>query len=146
MQINLMLSEAREKYGDIIDHEHYVDLNRPQMSRLSRAAQFSPFAALSGYEDLIDESARLTSNQTELDESAKDEIARRIDVLLHMDNPPQAEITYFLQDERKRGGKYETVQGTIIKYDGLARSIDLDNGTTLFIDDITSVSAKCFED
>ena len=140
-----MTSDAREKYGDIIDHEHYVDPDYPQMSRLSRAAQFSPFAALTGYEDLIDESARLTSEQTELDESAKDEIARRISVLLHMDNPPQAEITYFVLDERKRGGKYETVQGTIIKYDGLARSIGLDNGTTLFIDDITGVSAKCFE-
>ena len=56
------------------------------MSRLSRAAQFSSFAALTGYEDLIDESARLTSDQTELDESAKDEIARRIGVLLHMDD------------------------------------------------------------
>ncbi len=141
-----MNSEAKDKYGDIINHEHYVDPDRPQMSRLSRAAQFSPFAALTGYEDLIDESARLTSDQTELDESAKDEIARRIGALLDMDHPPISEITYFVQDERKRGGKYETVQGTIIKYDSLARSIDLDNGTTLFIDDVTDVRAACFDD
>ena len=141
-----MTSEARDKYGDIIDHEHYVDPDRPQMSGLSRAAQFSPFAALTGYEDLIDESARLTSDQTELDESAKDEIARRIGVLLHMDDPPQAEITYFVQDERKLGGKYETVQGTIVKYDGLARFIVLDSGITLYIDDIIDVKSNCFDD
>ncbi len=140
------MKNAREEYGDIIDHEHFVDPNRPQMSRLSRAAQFSPFAALTGYEDLISEAARQTGDQIELDESVKEEIARRISVLLNMEEPPAAEITYFVQDERKQGGKYETVQGTIIKYNSLVRSIDLDNGTTLFIDDITSVSAKCFED
>ncbi len=140
------MKNAREEYGDIIDHEHFVDPNRPQMSRLSRAAQFSPFAALTGYEDLISEAARQTGDQIELDESVKEEIARRISVLLNMEEPPAAEITYFVQDERKRGGKYETVQGTIIKYDSLARSIDLDNGTTLFIDDVTDVRAACFDD
>ncbi len=141
-----MTSEAREKYGDIIDHEHYVDPNHPQMSRLNRAAQFSPFAALTGYEDLISESARQTGDQIELDESVKDEIARRISDLLQMDNPPSTEITFFVQDGRKRGGRYETTKGTIIKYNNLARSISLDTGITLYIDDITEIQAKCFDD
>ena len=69
------MDDAKKEYGDIIDREHYVDPNHPQMSRLNRAAQFSPFAALTGYEDLIEESARLTSTQTELDESTKKLIA-----------------------------------------------------------------------
>ncbi len=141
-----MTSEARKIYGDIIDQDHYVDPNRPQMSRLNRAAQFSPFAALTGYDDLIGESARQTSEQVELDESTKDEIARRINALLQMEDAPSAEITYFVQDERKAGGSYEAANGRIIKYDALARSISFDTGETLYIDDISSVKAACFDD
>ncbi len=141
-----MTSEARKKYGDSIDHEPYVGPSRSQMSRLNRAAQFSPFAALTGYEDLISESARLTGEQIELDESVKDEIARRISDLLQMENPPPAEVTYYVPDGRKSGGKYETAKGTIIKYNDLARSVSLDTGITLYIDDISEVRANCFDD
>ncbi len=139
------MKNAREEYGDIIDREHYVDPNRPQMSRTSRAAQFSPFAALTGYEDLIDEAARQTSEQIELDESNKEEIGRRIDVLLHMETAPNAEITYFIQDGKKLGGAYETAVGKIIKYDALSHSIRLDTGITLYVDDMIDVKADCFD-
>ncbi len=141
-----MTSEARDKYRDIIDQEHYVDPNHPQMSRLNRAAQFSPFAALTGYEDLIGESARLTGEQVELDDSKKEELGRRIDILLRMDPSPETEITYFIQDQRKSGGRYETVRGTIKKYEALSRAVILDSDITLFIDDIIDVKADCFED
>lgn len=139
------MKNAREEYGDIIDREHYVDPNRPQMSRISRAAQFSPFAALTGYEDLIDEAARQTSEQIELDESNKEEIGRRIDVLLHMEASPNVEITHFIQDGKKLGGAYETAVGKIIKYDALSRSIKLDTGITLYVDDMIDVKADCFD-
>ena len=141
-----MTSEARDKYGDIIDQEHYVDPNHPQMSRVNRAAQFSPFAALTGYEDLIDESARLTGEQVELDESKKEELGRRIDILLRMDPSPETEITYFIQDSKKSGGRYETVRGKVKKYEALARAVILDSDTILYIDDIIDVKANCFED
>lgn len=142
----IMETDARTKYGDIIDHEHYVDPDHPQMSRLNRAAQFSPFAALTGYEDLIDEAARLTSNQIVLDESNKEELGRRIDYLLHTENALQAEITYFVQDAKKTGGAYEIARGKITKYDALSHAIKLDTGTVLCIDDITDIKANCFED
>ncbi len=140
------MKNAREEYGDIIDREHYVDPDRPQMSRLNRAAQFSPFAALTGYEDLIDESARLTGEQVELDESKKEELGRRIDILLRMEPSPETEITYFIQDSKKSGGRYETVRGTIKKYEALARAVILDSDIILFVDDIIDVKADCFED
>ena len=141
-----METEARIKYGDIIDQEHYVDPNHPRMSRLNRAAQFSPFAALTGYEDLIDESARLTGEQVELDESKKEELGRRIDILLRMAPSPETEITYFIRDSKKSGGRYETVRGTIKKYEALARAVILDSDTIVYIDDIIDVKADCFED
>ena len=140
-----MDADARKIYGDIIDHEHYVDPDRPPMSRLNRAAQFSPFAALSGYDDLIGEAARQTDEQIELDESNKEEIGRRIDVLLHMEDAPQAEITYFVQDTKKQGGAYETAFGKIIKYEALSRAVRLDTGVTLSIDDVVEVKADCFD-
>ena len=140
------MKNAREEYSDIIDLEHYVDPNHPHMTRLNRAAQFSPFAALTGYEDLIDESARLTDGRVELDESKKDEISRRINVLLQMENAPVAGIRYFVQDSKKSGGSYETVTGKVKKYDALARAVILNSDFVVFIDDITDVKADCFED
>lgn len=139
------MNDARKEYADIIDHEHYVDPNHPQMSRLNRAAQFSPFAALTGYEDLINEAARLTDKQIELDESTKDEISRRLNVLLHMENGPVAEITYFVPDERKFGGTYDSAIGRITGFNEYSHLITLDTGTTLFLDDISDIQAKCFD-
>ena len=78
-----MTNDARIQYGDIIDREHYVVPNHPQMSRLNRAAQFSPFAALTGYDDLIGEAARQTDEWAEPDESTKEEIGRRLNDLIH---------------------------------------------------------------
>ena len=141
-----MDSDNRKIYGDIIDHEHYVDPDFPRMSRLNRAAQFSPFAALTGYENLIDEAARVTDKQIELDESTKEEIGRRIDVILNTENAPEAEITYFIQDAKKLGGSYETVRGRIKRYDALSHVIRLDSGLTINIDDIMDVKADCFDE
>lgn len=139
-----MDTDARIIYDDIIDHEHYVDPDRPQMSRLNRAAQFSPFAALTGYEDLIDEAARQTSTQIELDDSTKEEIGRRIDVLLHLDEAPAAVITYFVQDAKKLGGEYETVTGIIKKYSEYSRVIIMENGTQIPIDDVVEIQSDSF--
>ena len=138
--------DARSIYGDIIDHDHFVDPDFPRMSRLNRAAQFSPFAALTGYEDLIDEAARVTDRQIELDESTKEEIGRRIDVLLHTEKAPEAEISFFIQDANKPGGSYETVKGIINKYEALSHTIKLDSGITLNIDDIMEIRSDCFDD
>ena len=143
---NIMTSDARKEYGDIIDREHYVDPNRPPMSRLNRAAQFSPFAALTGYDDLIEEAARQTDAWAEPDESAKEEIGRTLNGLLHTERPSVAAITYFVPDAKKRGGAYRTVSGVIRRYDAHKREICLDSGEIIGLDTVTELSAKRFEE
>lgn len=140
-----MTSDARKEYGDIIDREHYIDPNHPQMSRLNRAAQFSPFAALTGYEDLIDEVARQTEEWTEPDESVKEELGRRLNDLLHSQQPSAVTITYFVPDAKKQGGSYHTVSGKIKKYDELERKIYFDSGDVIVLDTVTELTGECFD-
>ena len=141
-----MIFDARREYGDIIDLEHHVSENHPQMSRLNRAAQFSPFAALTGYEDLIAEAARWTTAQAELDESSKEEISRRLNMLLRMKEPTTVTITYFMSDNKKLGGQYQTVSGIIQKYDDFGRYVQLQSGDTVFLDDIYAINADVFDE
>ncbi len=140
-----MISDARKEYGDIIDLQHHVSEVHPQMSRLNRAAQFSPFAALTGYEDLIDEAARRTESQIELDESEKEEISRKLNTLLALDEPQEVRISYFVQDGKKTGGSYETASGCITAYREFARAVILDSGISIPIDDIVSISSDYFD-
>ncbi len=137
--------EVLKQYGDIIDHPHYVDPARPRMTLQNRAAQFSPFAALTGYEDLIDEAARQTSDRVELDESAKEEIGRRLGVLLQMREPPEARIVRFVRDSRKEGGAYVETQAKIVSYDPQDRRIVTDGGERIPLDDVAELSADCFD-
>ena len=141
-----MKKNARENYGDIIDLPHYVDPDRPQMSRRNRAAQFSPFAALTGYEEMIAEAARETGERVELDESEKELLGRRLQCLLRMERAPAAAITFFEADDKKSGGVYRTVTGRIRRYDARGRSIILDSGEAIAVDDVTAVEADCFDD
>lgn len=135
-----MEKDARKEYGEIIDHPHYVDPFRTPMSRLNRAAQFSPFAALTGYEDLIDEAARQTDEQIVLDESAKEEIGNRLQALLHTQPPRPVEITCFIPDGKKSGGAYRTFSGYLQSCDETDRSIRLESGEQIPIDWICGIS------
>jgi hypothetical protein len=115
------------------------------MSRLNRAAQFSPFAALTGYEDLIGEAARYTDEWTEPDDSEKEEIARRLNVLLQTKDPAEVTVTYFVPDEKKHGGAYHTVTGRIRKYSDTEKQLLLDSGVTIPLETVTDLRAECFE-
>ena len=137
------MKDAGKEYADIIDRPHHVSKKRAPMSMLARAAQFSPFAALTGYDELIAESARWTQTQAELDESEKERLNRILRFLFH--TGAGADITWFVPDGRKQGGAYRTVQGTIVRYDGLKRSITLSEGQTISIDDISDISSDAFE-
>ena len=91
--------DPREVYGDIIDHPHWESPTHPPMSLYDRAAQFAPFAALSGYDDMIDEEARLVDNKIELSDEELEELNRklsRINESINQGNPPAAIITYFV--------------------------------------------------
>ena len=90
------------KYDDIIDLPHHVSETHPPMSRADRAAQFSPFAALTGYDAAVRETARVTERRIELDEGVKAELNARLNCILeHLSEHPQVSLTYFVQDERK---------------------------------------------
>ena len=118
------------KYDAIIDHPHHVSKVHPQMSMINRAAQFSPFAALTGYDDQIAETARLTDRRIELTEAEEAEISNALGQLKKGD---EVEITFFVPDKKKVGGRYVTenvvvkqmipTEGRLILSDG--RSIEM---------------------
>lgn len=127
-------------YDDIIDLPHHVSTSRPQMSRLDRAAQFAPFAALTGYGAAIKETARLTDKRAELGEYELMELNAGIQMLMErIDEHPQVEITYFKPDERKDGGAYLTVKSRAKRLNEYERFILLENGTEIPFDDIYKI-------
>ena len=107
------------------------------MSMAERAAQFSPFAALSGHADAIREVARATSARVELDEQAKEEIARTLDTLLA--HGGEAVITHFVPDGKKQGGAYLTTRGQIARLDTTVPALLMDGGERIALDDILSL-------
>ena len=133
------------KYADIIEHPHHVSSTRPQMPMSDRAAQFSPFAALTGYADVIRETARLTDRKIELDETMRAALDARYQLLIAaLDSEPEVQFTYFVPDERKSGGAYRTVKGVAAKIDEFARRITLTDGTVLPIDDVLLLEGSLF--
>lgn len=127
-------------YDDIIDLPHHVSTTRPRMSRLDRAAQFAPFAALTGYGAAIKETARLTDERSELGEYELMELNAGIHMLMErIDEHPQVEITYFKPDERKDGGAYLTVKSRAKRLNEYERFILLENGTEIPFDDIYKI-------
>ena len=134
-----------EKYREIIDLPHHVSKTRPQMSMSDRAAQFAPFAALTGYDSAIKETGRLTDEKIELDEEALTDLNMRYQLLVDaLDEEPEVEITYFKPDERKSGGEYVTVTGTVKKVDDFERLITMQNGTKIPTDDVLAVDWDFF--
>ena len=100
------------KYDEIRGLPHHVSKTRPQMPMSDRAAQFAPFAALTGYDSAIKETGRLTDERIELDEGALTALNMRYQLLMDaLDEEPEVEITYFKPDERKAGGAYVTATG-----------------------------------
>lgn len=128
------------KYDDIIHLPHHVSKKRPQMPVADRAAQFSPFAALTGHSAAIQETARLTEEKIELDESTRRRLDEQMQILtqriyLH----PEAAITYFVPDEKKEGGAYVTVKNQVKKIDFYRRQIFMMDGKIIPVDDIAEI-------
>ena len=132
-------------YEDIINLPHHVSSTRPQMSMLDRAAQFSPFAALTGYDAAIKETGRLTDEKTELDEDTKVALDMKQAYLFEMiDEQPEITIIYFLPDARKSGGAYVTVTGKLKRFDEYERLLILTNGKKIPTDDIANIESDLF--
>ena len=117
------------KYNGIIYLPHHVSKTRPQMPMSDRAAQFAPFAALTGYDSAIKETGRLTDERIELDEEALTALNMKNQLLMDaLNEAPKVTVTYFRPDERKAGGKYITATGAIIKVDDFERLITMQDG------------------
>lgn len=133
------------KYDDIINLPHHVSKTRPQMPMSDRAAQFAPFAALTGYDSAIKETGRLTDEKIELDDEALTVLDRKYQLLMDaLDEAPEIEITYFKPDERKAGGKYVSATGTVKKVDDFERLITMQDGLKIPMDDVLSIDGELF--
>ena len=125
------------RYDEIMGLPHHVSTTRPQMPMLDRAAQFAPFAALTGYDSAIKETGRLTDERIELDEEALTALNRKYQLLMDtLDDAPEVTIIYFQPDERKAGGQYVSATGTVKKVDTFGRRILLQDGTRIPLDSV----------
>ena len=127
-------------YDDILNMPHHISAKHPRMDSLDRAAQFSPFAALTGYDAAIEETARLTEEKVELDEDRLKILDRKLSELMEGDlAKKKVSITYFVPDEKKKGGKYVTVSGNIKKLDKNSRQLILDDDTIIPVGEVTDI-------
>ena len=124
-------------YDDIINLPHPTSARHPRMPMADRAAQFSPFAALSGHGAAVRETARLTDRKIELTEDEKAVLDEKLRLLL--DTGGEAVFTYFLPDEKKSGGAYVTAAGRVKKLDPQSRRIILTGGAVIPVEDISEI-------
>ena len=130
------------KYKDIIDLPHHISKNHPQMSLEARAAQFAPFAALTGYSERINEAARITCKKIKLSEQEKEIIDRRLHLInKKLKEKPEVIITYFIKDKNKAGGSYITKTGIVTKIDLYLKCIYISKLKICF-DDILDINLK----
>lgn len=133
------------RYNEIINLPHHVSKTRPQMPMSDRAAQFAPFAALTGYDAAIKETGRLTDEKIEMDEEALNILNMKFQILVDsLDDEPEVTFIYFKPDERKAGGAYIEVTGTVKKVDDFERLIVMQNGTKMPMDDILNIEGEIF--
>lgn len=135
-----------KKYHAILNFPHPTSTQHPRMSPSDRAAQFSPFAALTGYDGAVKEAARLTERQIELSESEKTRLNAKLEILqANLGRPEITKFTYFVPDQKKRGGAYLSCSGTVKKLDCPHGFIVLTDHTTIEIKQILAIESKLFE-
>lgn len=142
---NVFIEKETHKYDDIINLPHHVSAKHPQMELLDRAAQFSPFAALTGHEDSIRETARRTEEFLELEEDKKEQLDEKIHVLQeNLWKKPEIIVTYFVPDEKKAGGAYVTHRGRIRKIDTYRHRLLFEDGTDVGMQYIFEIDGEMF--
>lgn len=131
---------------DIINLPHHQSKSRPHMSLYDRAAQFSPFVALTGYDEAVKETARLTERKQELSDEDKTRLSAKMSFLQErIKEQPEVAITYFIPDEKKDGGSYLTIDGRIKRIDEIDRIITLTDRTIIPFDDIADMTGDVFD-
>lgn len=128
------------KYDDILNLPHHVSSTRPHMSMHDRAAQFSPFAALTGYDDTVRETARLTDERLELTADRITDLNQKITFLNeHAEKRPEITVEYFIPDEKKSGGKYVTLSGEFRRIDEYNHNMVFTSGEEIPLNDIFNI-------
>ena len=131
---------GKDEYKDIFNRPHHVSPKRPQMSRLNRAAQFSPFAALTGYDDLVAESARVTDQKIELGEDELTLLNEQLGYLQdHINEHPEVTVHYFDPDQYKDGGVYREYTGKIMKVLVYDEALVIESGLSIPFANILSI-------
>lgn len=127
-------------YDDIINLPHHQSKNHPHMSMHDRAAQFAPFAALTGYDDAIKEARRLTDSKPELDENQLEELDQKLaDLMTRIEEHPEVTITYFEPDDNKDGGEYIAYDGRLSKIDYVRKALIFEDNKTISLIDILKI-------
>lgn len=148
------------RYDDMLHLPHHVSSRHPPMTLINRAAQFSPFAALTGYDAELEEAGRRTDRRVELSESERALLDERLQLLqawlrripgkwaVHAApdfTMPEVTITYFVPDERKDGGAYTAVTGIVRRIDPIQRTLLMTDGTAISMDDVLQISSSAFD-
>lgn len=130
-------------YDDIINLPHHQSDRRTHMSLCDRAAQFAPFSALTGHDDAIKETARLTDKKLELDDYEQMLLNNKMNFILnHINEQLEITVTYFIPDSAKEGGMYLDFAGNIKKFDSVQRKICFTDKTEIFLDDIIEIKSE----
>ena len=143
----MVLKDSSKEYGDIINLPHPESRKHKRMSMRDRVAQFSPFAALTGHDAAIKETARLTDAFVDLDETMKVNLDEKLVLILEkLNEKPIVTITYFLKDERKDGGSYEVAEGWIRKVDFYERVIVMGDRSRILLDYVVDIDSDVFRE
>ena len=133
-------NNGKSGYDDIINLPHHVSSCHPQMSMKERAAQFSPFAALTGYGEVIRETGRLTDQMLEFSEEERAELDHKLQIASSFPGGnPEIRITYFVPDQKKDGGAWATLEGKIKRVDAYAKQVVMESGSVINIDCIVEI-------
>lgn len=131
------------KYDDIIYLSHNISIKHPRMTVEQRSVQFAPFAALTGYDGQVTETARLTDDKLDINDDAKFILNLKMEILKkNINAKPKIEITYFIKDSRKSGGKYVKCENTVKGIDDYRKVLKMIDGTTIPIDDIIDIDGE----
>ena len=134
-----------KNYDDIINLPFPTSKRHPRMAMIDRAAQFAPFAALTGYDDAICETGRLTGTKLDLSDETKERIDIKINYLIdNMEENPKVTITYFVPDKKKAGGEYVTITDTIKKIDQYEHFLIMNSGAKVSLFEILSIESEIF--
>lgn len=134
-------------YDDIINLPHPTSAKHPRMSLYDRAAQFSPFAALTGYDDAIAETARLTDRRIELSETDMDRLNLKWQLVMeHISERPAVTIIYFVPDSKKEGGKYVSVSGCVKKIDEYEQTVTMTDGRKISLPEVIRLDGTLFNE